>query len=386
MSLRVAVDARALDLPYLRGQGLGRYTAALVDALGPVSQERGGELIVMRSGTAASPFGEGTAEERARTWLLRRPNLPEKLAIPAEQALLPWDLRRLRPQVLHASSIYRAVPAPGVPWVVGLHDVIPLQFPHQYMRTGVLYRLMYAAVRQADLILTVSERARRDIVARLRVAADSVVVVPGAADPRFQPTPVDEDFLAQLGVRQPYVVYVGGLAEHDPRKGVSELIQAFASWSAAQERPEMLVLAGRLGEATAGLREQARASGAPVTFTGFIPDPQLPALYSGATCLITASRYEGFGLPALEALACGTPMAGYRVGAHEEVAGPGALLVEDGNTNALMLAVQVLADDPGLRTRLSEAGRAHAGRFSWRRSAELTWEAYERVMAARAAR
>jgi glycosyltransferase involved in cell wall biosynthesis len=380
MNVRVALDARALDLPYLRGQGIGRYTSALLEALGPVSQERGGELVVLRSGRSSSPFAAGTNSEHAPTVLLKRPNLPEKLAIPGEQLLLPWDLRRVGARILHSSSIYRAVPVPGVPWVVALHDVIPLQFQEEYMRTGLLYRLMYEAVRRADLILTVSEQARRDIVAHLRVAADSVVVVPGAADDRFYPTPPDEDFLAQLGIRQPYVLYVGGLAERDPRKGVSELIEAFASWAAAHERPEMLVLTGRLGPATGQLREQARASGATVVFTGFVPDAQLPALYSGATCLVTASHYEGFGLPALEALACGTPMVGYRVGAHEEIAGPGALLVDDGNTNALMLAVQVIADDQDLQARLAAAGRAHAARFSWRRSAELTWDAYERVL------
>jgi glycosyltransferase involved in cell wall biosynthesis len=381
MTMRVAVDARALDLPYLRGQGIGRYTAALLEALELVSRERGGELIVLRSGTAGSPFSTERSQEPFRGWVLRRPDLPEGLAVPAEQLLLPRDLRRLQATVLHSSSIYRAAPVPGLPWVVGLHDVIPLQFPEQYMRTGLLYRLMYAAARRADLILTVSERARQDIVARLGVAADSVVVDPGAAEAHFHPTPVDQDLLAGLGIRQPYVLYVGGMAERDPRKGVSELIEAFASWRLAQERPEMLVLTGRLGDATAPLQEQARTSGVPVTFTGFVPDAQLPSLYSAATCLVTASHYEGFGLPALEALACGTPVAGYRVGAHEEVAGPGALLVEDGNTNALMLAVQVLADNLGLRARLAVAGRAHAGRFSWRRSAELTWEAYERAAA-----
>lgn len=385
MNLRVALDARALDLPYLRGQGIGRYTSALLEALVPVSQERGGELVILRSGRSGSPFATGPGPEHSPTVLLRRPNLPDKLAIPGEQALLPWDLRRVGARILHSSSIYRAVPEPGVPWVVALHDVIPLQFPREYMRSGLLYRLMYAAVRRADLILTVSEQARRDIVAHLRVAADSVVVVPGAAAERFHPTPPDPDFLAQLGIRQPYVLYVGGLAEKDPRKGVSELIEAFASWTAAQQRPETLVLTGRLGEATGTLRQEARTSGAPVVFTGFVPDAQLPALYSGAACLVTASHYEGFGLPAMEALACGTPMAGYRVGAHEEIAGPGALLVDDGNTNALMLAVQVLADDQDLRDRLAAAGRSHAARFSWRRSAELTWDAYERVLTARAA-
>ena len=157
------------------------------------------------------------------------------------------------------------------------------------------------------------------------------------------------------------------------------MIEAFASWSAAQERPETLVLTGRLGPATAPLRDQARTGRASVVFTGFVPDAQLPALYSGARCLVTCSRYEGFGLPSLEALACGTPVAGYRVGAHEEIAGPGALLVDEGNTNALMLGVQLMCDNSEIRGRLSATGRAHAARFSWQRSAELTWDAYERA-------
>lgn len=378
MSLRVALDARALDLPYLRGQGIGRYTAALLDALGPVSRERGGELVVLRSGTGV-PFATDGPGPRVETWRVWRPQLPEPLAIACEQPLLRWDLRRTRAHVLHSSSIYRAVPAPGLPSVVALHDVIPLLFSEDYMRSGLLYRLMYAAARRADLLLTVSERARRDIVAHLDVPSESVVVVPGAAHPRFRPVPTDPDQLAGLGVTQPYVLYVGGLAEPDPRKGVDELIDAFAGWAAAEERPETLVLAGRLGAAAGPLRDRALRSAARIVFTGFVPDEKLPALYSGAACLLTCSHYEGFGLPALEALACGTPVAAYRVGAHEEVVGPGALLVDEGKTDALMLAVQVLSDHHDTRVRLAEAGQAHAARFSWQRSAELTWEAYERV-------
>jgi glycosyltransferase involved in cell wall biosynthesis len=379
MTLRVALDARALDLPYLRGQGIGRYTAALLDALGPVSRERDGELVVMRTGGASSPFAEEGPGPQVESWRVWRPDVPDWLAIACEQPLLRWDLRRTRAQVLHSSSIYRAVPAPGLPSVVALHDVIPLLFPKDYMRSGLLYRLMYATARRADLLLTVSERARRDIVAHLDVAPESVVVVPGAAHARFRPTPPGAELLGRLGFPLSYVLYVGGLAEHDPRKGVEELIDAFAAWSAAQGRGETLVLTGRLGGAAGPLRDRVRRTGARVVFTGFVPDEELPALYSGASCLVTCSRYEGFGLPALEALACGTPVAAYRVGAHEEVAGPGALLVDEGKTDALMLAVQVLSDHSDLRTRLAETGRAHAARFSWRRSAELTWEAYERV-------
>src|SRR5690348_12004860 len=139
MSLRVALDARALDLPYLRGQGIGRYTAALLDALGPVSRERGGELVVLRSG-AGSPFATDGPGPQVETWRVWRPQLPDMLAIACEQPLLRWDLRRTRADVLHSSSIYRSVPAPGCPSVVALHDVIPLLFADDYMRSGMLYR------------------------------------------------------------------------------------------------------------------------------------------------------------------------------------------------------------------------------------------------------
>jgi glycosyltransferase involved in cell wall biosynthesis len=378
MSLRVAVDARALDLPYLRGQGMGRYTASLIEALIPVSQERGGELVLMRTaGGAASPFASSASGPAP--FSLRRPRLPERLAIPIEQVLLPRDLRRIDADLLHCTAMYRAAPSPGRPWVLSLHDVIPRLFRQEYLRTGLHYRLMYATARRADLILTVSERSRADIVTELGVPRTRVEVVPGAAGERFRPTQADPGLLHGLGITGPYVLYVGGLAEHDPRKRVAELIEAFAAWSTSERRRETLVLTGRLGPAARRLRDQARRTRASIVFTGFVPDDALPALYSDAGCLVSASRYEGFDLPALEALACGTPVAAHRVGAHEEVAGPGALLVDDGDTAALMQAVQTLCDDPELRARLGAAGQAHAAGFSWRRSAELTWAAYERV-------
>jgi glycosyltransferase involved in cell wall biosynthesis len=378
MTLRVAVDARGVDLPYLRTQGMGRYTTALLEALMPVSDERGGELVVMRAAERPpSPFAGAAIAQPTIT--LRRPRLPEPLAVGAERILLARDVRRVGAGLLHSTAVYRAVPNPGTPWILSLHDVIPLLFRQEYLRSGLLYRLMYATARRAALILTVSERSREDIVAQLGVPAERVEVVPGAAGERFHPTQPDPAVLHGLGITPPYILYVGGLAQRDPRKRVPELIRAFAAWSTSRDRSETLVLTGRLGPATEQLREAARHAGARIVFTGFVPDDALPALYSGAACLVSASRYEGFDLPALEALACGTPVAAFRVGAHEEVAGPGAILVQSTDAASLMRAVQSLCDDSELRARLGAAGQAHAASFSWRRSAELTWAAYERV-------
>ena len=119
--------------------------------------------------------------------------------------------------------------------------------------------------------------------------------------------------------------------------------------------------------------------GARVVVTGSIPDADLPALYSGAACFVTASRYEGFGLTALEAIACGTPVVAYDAGAVPETAGPGAVLAPAGDGAALMRAAGRICDEPELRARLSEAGLRHAATFSWRRAAEQTWDVYDRV-------
>jgi len=294
--------------------------------------------------------------------------------------LLPLDLRRAGADVGHSLSIYRAAVFPGVRSVMTIHDVIPLMWPREYLRTGYVHRLLYRAARRATRLIAVSEAARRGAVEHLGVAEARVDVVPEAANERFRPTAAG-GVPVHYGIESPYVLYVGGLENDDPRKNVAGLIDAFARWSRERERPETLVLSGRLAPAADGLVARARATGARIHFTDFVAEADLPALYSGAVCLASATRYEGFGLPALEALACGTPVAAFDVGALGEVAGPGAMLVPGGDLAALMRAVEALCSDPKRRAALAAAGREHAAGFSWRRSAELTWDVYERAAA-----
>ncbi|HVS29199.1 MAG TPA: glycosyltransferase family 1 protein [Solirubrobacteraceae bacterium] len=382
--LRVAVDARPLDIPFLRAQGIGRFAHALITELGPVAEERGGELVLLRArGGVGSPYG-GTDEpdegiDAISERRLRRPPVPRRLADFPEQFLLPLDVRRSGADLLHSLSIYRAVVAPGVPSVMTVHDLIPLMWPDQYLRTGLAHRMLYRAARRATRLIAVSEATRRDVIAELGVPAERIDVVHEAADKRFvavDPTAT----LERLGIERPYVLYIGGLENVDPRKDVAGLIDAFAEWAHQRDRPETLVLAGGLGRAGAPLRERAERSSARIHFPGFVEDDDLPALYSGASCFVSATRYEGFGLPMLEAIACGTPVAAYDVGSLAEVCAPGALLLADvGNGSELMRAAERLCDEPELRSRLAAGGCEHATRFSWRRAAEQTWDVYERA-------
>jgi glycosyltransferase involved in cell wall biosynthesis len=300
------------------GHGLGRYAEGLLGALPAVAEERGGELV------------------------------------------------RAGGQVHHSLSLYDTPLFSRGCLVVTMHDVAPLQWPELYLRTGLAHRARYWAVRRAAGIVCVSSAARDDLLRHLEVDPERVWVVPEAADERFRPTDP-----ASLGLERPYLLYVG--AFDDPRKDVQGLVDAFARWAAAEGRPETLVLAGP-GDASA-----LRLGNARVSLRAFVPEADLPALYSGASCFVSASRYEGFGLGALESIACGTPVVAYDAGAIPETAGPGALLAPAGDGAALMSAVARVCDESELARRLAADGRRHAERFSWRRTAELTWDVYERV-------
>lgn len=376
VGLRVSVDARPLDIEGVRSQGIGRYAHGLLGALPGVAAERGGRLVLLRERHLAPAVFTGGPSEGVEMRRLRRPPVGARLADWPEHLLLPVDLRRARAEVHHSLSIYRSALRPGVPSVVTMHDVIPLMWPDEYLRSGVMHRMLYRAARRARLLLAVSETARGDVISHLGVAPERVLHVPEAAHAQFRPTD-PRAARERLGFDDPYLLYVGGLATRDPRKNVEGLIDAYAAWRRDSGRPERLVLAGPLGPAGELLREQARRVGADAVFTGFVPDDELPALLSGASCFVTASRYEGFGLPALESISCATPVVAFDAGAIPEVAGPGCLAVPDGDGAALMRAVARVCDEPELRRELAEAGLHHARRYSWRRTAELTWEAYE---------
>jgi glycosyltransferase involved in cell wall biosynthesis len=366
------VDARPLDIEHLRAQGIGRYGHGLLGPLAEVAAERGSELVALREPAAGSaPFG---AVAGARERALRRPPLPARAVELAEQVLLPLDLARTRARVHHALSIYRAPLVAPARVVVTVHDVAPLQWPSQYLRTGLVHRALYGAVRRAAAVVCVSSAARHDLLRHLEVRPERVHVVPEAAGERFRPTD-PATARKRLGFDGPYLLYVGGLVHHDPRKDLAGLVDSFAEWSAEHE--ETLVLAGAKGPEADALA--ARAGGARVVLPGFVPEEELPALYSGAACFVTASRYEGFGLSALESLACGTPVAAYDAGAIPETAGPGALLAPPGDSAALMRNAGRICDEPDLRERLAGEGRRHASGFSWQRTAELTWDVYEAV-------
>jgi glycosyltransferase involved in cell wall biosynthesis len=303
-----------------------------------------------------------------------------------EQVALPRAVRQLEADLLHVP--YWAPPLfPTVPVVATVHDLIPLLLPAY--RGGVAVRLYTALVgrasRRATLLLTDSQASRADIIRYLRVSPARVRAVPLAVEARYTPLPLssDERLLRELGVRPGYLLYLGGF---DIRKNLAVVFDVFAL--VLREMPAArLVVAGRLPQRDTAFapdpRRLMRAAGLTdnhVTFTGFVPERHKPALYRAARGFFYPSRYEGFGLPPLEALACGVPVVGSDAASLPEIIGDGGVLADPDDVAALAQALIQLLSDDAYHTEVSRRALRQAAKFSWDTTVEATLAAYKELI------
>ena len=274
--------------------------------------------------------------------------------------------------------------------VVTMHDTLALARPELVFPSWqgrVAWALKeHAAARLADLILTVSEAARRDLIAWFRLPDDRVrVVTEGAASvfgPR-PPGPVGDEALARHGLRPcgRYFLYVGGLSPH---KNLPRLIEAYARTGLSTEGVR-LVLVGDTADVFHTHVPELRAAverfglGDSVSFTGFVPDEDLVHVYNRAEALVQPSLMEGFGLPPVEAMACGTPVASSTAGSLPEVVGDAGLFFEPTDVAAIASALRLIADTPSLRAELSRRAAARASVYSWSAAAQDLLAAFEDV-------
>jgi glycosyltransferase involved in cell wall biosynthesis len=293
-----------------------------------------------------------------------------------------WDVPRLlhrRKATLYHSPYYLMPYRSGVPALVTIHDLIPLLYPEYF---SLLQRLVFAvtvrlAARVARWVIADSQATAGDLRRFLNLPQACVVVVPAAADPAFYPRPPAEVEAARrkYGLPESYVLY---LASNKPHKNLVRLVEA---WARLQPQPLPLVIAGVWDPRFPEPRERAQALGLGerVLWPGPVAELDLSALYTGATIFAFPSVYEGFGLPVLEAMACGTPVVCSNTSSLAEVAGDAALTVDPIDTVAIADALGHLLSDADLRADLRERGLRQAARFSWTRAARETLEVYRRV-------
>lgn len=345
----------AIDVQSTLGQrtGIGQYTANLVSALRRVAPE-----VTLRELSAGRDLVMRT--DRRLWW---------------QQVGLPR--RAVGADLLHVPGFDAPLRAP-CPVVLTVHDLIGALFPRNLPPVSRLYwgRWLPFTLRFAAAIIADSEATRRDIQ-RLTPVRAPIVVAPLGVDPLFSPPPPARlaAVRARYGLTEPFLLYVGTL---EPRKGIDTLVEALA----LLEGRALLALAGKVGWfweqvtariVTRGLNERIR-------LLGYVPDEDLPALYAAAAAFVSPSRYEGFGLPVLEAMACGAAVVTTTAGALPEVAGDAALLVPPDDPVALAAALDRLLTDGALRADLGARGRARAATFTWERTARATLAVYRAVL------
>lgn len=291
----------------------------------------------------------------------------------------PLRLQRYRPDVLHFTNSVAPLARIG-PTVVTIHDMSLTLLPQFHpWRRRLTRPLVRASLRRADAVITVSRSAARDLVRLLPLDPSRVNVIPEAPAEMFRPI---RDSALLDGVRRRYglpdrfILFVGTL---EPRKNLVRLVEAYLS---ARRRGRLdgyaLVLAGRRGWHNQELDRLLRSAGPGILVTGYVPFQDLPALYNLSTMFAFPSLYEGFGLPVLEAMACGIPVVTSRGTALEEISQGAAELADPLDVESIAAAIEVLAAQPDLRQERASRGLQQAARFSWSRTARETLEVYRR--------
>ena len=301
----------------------------------------------------------------------------------SEQLTYPSIIRREKPDLYH--GLHYSFPfIHECPVVTTVHDMTYFIYPEKHLWLKKYYFKFFIryACRNSDRILAVSHSTKKDLLKYVKCDPDLISVTPLGVDHEFKPV-VDQSILE--GVKQKYnlpeqfILFVGLI---EPRKNVGLLIEAFAKVIQNLNIKSHLVIAGRWGWESKSILELVKQLNfeEKVHFPGYIEQDDLPALYSLAELFVYPSLYEGFGLPVLEAMACGTPVITTNTSSMPEFVGDSGVLVQPGNLDALVLAMQDLLGNPDLRNALKIKSIEQASMFSWAKTAESTINAYRKVL------
>jgi glycosyltransferase involved in cell wall biosynthesis len=357
--------------------GFGRYARTLLRELKPLLPPGSFSVYVDKPYEIPELFADGGMERIVVPW---RPPFYKQLAV-------PLDIVRRRRGFDLFHFLYNAPPLwTPCPFVLTLHDLSYLHVPEMVSwvnRTTSWLQLRLKAAR-AERIIALSENTRRDIVRWLRIPESRIDVVYHGVEPAFRPAPPDlKAVLARrLGLDRPFLLYVG---TYLPHKNLDTLVQAFARVAGSWPGPLDLVLAGKPGRNSANIQRLVRQLGleSRVRMPGFVPEEDLPALYSLCSAFVFPSKYEGFGMPLLEAMACGVPVLSSRSSCLPEIGGDGAAYFRTGDEEGLAGLLERTLRDEDFRRDLVRRGRERAGQFSWHNAARRTLSAYQRALGRR---
>jgi glycosyltransferase involved in cell wall biosynthesis len=364
----VGFEATALELR--QQSGVGHYTAQLLHAL--VKRRSQWHFAFLSSRPPACPIPEDIL-------------IPDGWRFPNRslwvQLVLPRIVAGLKPQICHFTNSIAPLSL-SCPFAVTLYDMSLFLFPKLQPRKSLwlVRSILPAVARKAAAVITVSHSAKQDIIQVLNLPPEKVHVVHGAAAEAFHridDSEVLESVRRKYSIDGPFILAVSTL---EPRKNLSRLVAAFCNLR-RRGRHEQLVLVGQFGWRFGPLLRQIEASGYrdAIRLLNYVPSKDLPAIYNLARAVALPSLYEGFGLPIVEAMACGIPVLTSRRSAMAEVGEGAALLVDPLQKEGIEEGLYRLLTDESLREELSAAGLKRALRFSWDRAAEDTLAVYEKI-------
>lgn len=367
--MRIAIDARLVS--YLGG-GTSRYTIQLVNALATLPS---GEEIMVLEGRGGAPAGTWPPSTRTHRLLTPPHHHLEQLTLPAELLLVGADL-------VHSPDFippfYRNCRS-----VITIHDLAFLRFPDLLTAESArYYGQVGRASRSADQVIAVSHATKQDVVELLGVDPGKVTIAYEAAGAECRPMERGEMYRQRkrLGLADRFILFVGTL---EPRKNLPLLLRAFSAvWK--EHRVPLVVVGGKgwLYEEVFATHESL-ALGDAVVFAGQVASEELVNYYNCAAALVLPSLYEGFGLPALEAMACGTPAIVSDVSSLPEITGDAALRVDPHDAEGFTAAMRAVLGDQELRETLRAKGLERASQFSWEKAARETLDVYRKAMKVR---
>jgi glycosyltransferase involved in cell wall biosynthesis len=377
--MRILLDARTVGKEF---SGVGNYVQELVGAFAELDEDH--EFVLCVRG--ASRLRDRPLDERFRLLEVPFSHESHPLGDLWEHFVLPRIAARRSVDVIHGPAFLIPTGPTPMAKVVTVHDLVAFVQRETIPRRYALYMrwLIRRAVRAADRVLTDSESVRRNVLQVLHADPARVEAIPLGVSSRFVPAvPAEvERIRARLGLVRPYLLFVGNL---EPRKNLPGLLAAFRRLQRRHPGPIELAVAGQIAWKSGPLVAALAADDleGSVRRLGYVAAEDLPALYSGAEAFVFPTFWEGFGLPVLEAMACGTPVVASNTSSIPEVAGDAAVLVDPASPEAIAEGILGVIGSASRAAELRRAGLDHAARFGWRRTALGTLAAYRAAAAAR---
>lgn len=370
--LRIGIDATAIPSNRV---GAGVYTFNLVKYLSIIDKKN--QYYIFGSPSTIDEW----RIKQTNIKFLKVNNRYRPLRILWEHTMLPLLVKKFNLDILH-SPHYTSPLIKTSHSVVTFHDMIFFIYPslHTLFKRYYFKKMMLASLKHADAIIAVSESTKNDILKYCRVSPSKISVILEAADGIFKPSAYNsiEYICKKYGLESKKYILFTGLLE--PRKNVPVLLKAFAG--IRQKGHEIkLAIVGRQGWMYNEIFKTIKQLNLEqhIVFTGYVPETELPHLYSGAAVFVYPSLYEGFGLPVLEAMSCGTPVITSNISSMPEIVGNAALTINPHNHHELMQAIEKIIADSNLSISLKSRGLKRATEFSWEKTAIETLKVYHNV-------